>query len=61
MEEELKKVKYKKRRGIYLYGKAGTGKTTLAIKKFLTEPFYQKAMTTSTFDNYRYEKSIFYD
>ena len=61
MEEYMKKHSYKKRRGVYLFGKAGTGKTTLAIKKFLKEPYYQKSMTTSTYDNYHYEKSIFFD
>lgn len=61
MEEELTKNSYKKRRGIYLYGPAGSGKTTIAIKKFLDQDFYQKAMNTMTYDHYSYQKSILYD
>jgi hypothetical protein len=57
----LKHNKYKKRRGIYLFGSAGTGKTTIAIKKFLDKEFYQKTMTTNTYDAYFYQKSILYD
>lgn len=61
MEKELKNNRYKKRRGVYLVGPAGSGKTTIAVKKFLDERCYQKAMTTTTYDAYSYEKSILYD
>lgn len=44
-----------------MFGKAGSGKTTLAVDCLLPPPIYQKSMVTKTFDNYSYEHSILYD
>lgn len=56
----LKRIDIKKKRGNYLFGPAATGKTTIVIKKFLNEDYYQKAMLTTTYDAYSYENSILY-
>ena len=50
-----------KKRGVYLFGRAGSGKTTLAVDCLLPLPIYQKSMVTKTFDSYSYEPSILYD
>ena len=60
-EKVLKSMKMEKKRGTYLFGSAGSGKTTLAIECLLTQPYYQKSMVTKTYDSYRYEESIFLD
>ena len=60
-EKELSLMNLPKKRGVYLYGKAGSGKTTLAVDCLLPIPYYQKSMVTKTFDNYAYEPSILFD
>ena len=56
----LKELKLEKKRGLWLYGYANSGKTTLAVK-YLEGPVYYKDMTTMTFDNYRGEENILFD
>jgi len=59
--KELAYLSFPKKRGIYLFGSAGSGKTTAAMNCLLPKPFYQKSMLTRTFDNYNYEEGILYD
>lgn len=48
-----KEVIYDKQRGVWLYGRANVGKTTLAIKSFLEKDYYEKDTTTKTYDGYK--------
>jgi hypothetical protein len=44
-----------------MFGRTGTGKTSLSIDCLLPTPIYQKSIVTNTFDSYFYESSIIYE